>query len=372
MLESGRIRAIGQWIAVMWATVLFTGNTFGAAPINDAFASRILVAGTNLTVTGWNTNATKEPAEPAHAGNPGGQSVWWTWTAPTNGEVTITTDGSDFDTLLGTYTGSTLQSLTTVASSDDHGLLPTGRVRFAIPGGTNLKIAVDGFNDAGAIAAGNIKLRLTFISEPIVRPPNDHFSNRVAVAAARLDLVGSNIQASREVDEPLHAGSAGDTSIWWSWTAPNSGPVILSTFGSSFDTVLAVYRGTRLSSLIQVAANDDIDPLSTLLTSSVLFNANAGTTYQIAIDGYDGASGTVALRLDSPVPTLTDGQRLADGAFRFNVAGVPGRTYEILASENLSGWVSLGAVLNSNGLAPFLDLETPSLGHRFYRALLRP
>src|SRR6266404_7638580 len=93
------------------------------APPNDVFANRITLNGTNIIVVGSNTNATKEPGEPGHAGNSGGKSVWWTWTAPTNGDLVINTDGSDFDTLLGVYTGSTVSSLSLVASNDDHGLM---------------------------------------------------------------------------------------------------------------------------------------------------------------------------------------------------------------------------------------------------------
>src|SRR6266567_9506169 len=72
---------------------------FGAAgPANDNFSNRITLTGTNVAITGSNVGATREMGEPAHAGNPGGQSVWWSWTAPTNGEVVINTDDSTFDT----------------------------------------------------------------------------------------------------------------------------------------------------------------------------------------------------------------------------------------------------------------------------------
>src|SRR5256885_16260825 len=63
-----------------------------AIPPNDRFSNRITLSGTNITVTGSNAGASKEAGEPDHAGNPGGKSVWWTWTAPTNGEVIINTD----------------------------------------------------------------------------------------------------------------------------------------------------------------------------------------------------------------------------------------------------------------------------------------
>ena len=101
---------------------------------NNQFNSRVILNGTGLSVTGSNVNATKQNGEPNHARNPGGKSVWWSWTAPTNGDVSITTEGSDFDTLLGVYTGSSVSSLSLVSSNDDHGVLVTSRVRFMAAG----------------------------------------------------------------------------------------------------------------------------------------------------------------------------------------------------------------------------------------------
>ena len=111
-------------------------QVFAAAPANDKFITRATMTGTNISVAGTNVGANKELGEPNHAGNIGGKSVWWTWTAPTNGDVTITTDGSShtdgsaLDTLLGVYTGPSVTNLTIVASNDDHGVLVTSRVRF--------------------------------------------------------------------------------------------------------------------------------------------------------------------------------------------------------------------------------------------------
>src|SRR5262249_39747638 len=104
--------------------------SFGQTPANDQFSNRIVLSGTNITVTGSNKKATKETGEPNHAGNPGGASVWWRWSAPTNGDLIITTDGSDFDTLLGIYTGSSVSALSVIISNDDHSVLDTSRVRF--------------------------------------------------------------------------------------------------------------------------------------------------------------------------------------------------------------------------------------------------
>jgi hypothetical protein len=98
--------------------------------------------------------------------------------------------------------------------------------------------------------------------------------------------------ATREAGEPAHAGTSGGASVWWRWVAPVSGRMLFLTEGSDFDTVLAVYTGDSLSSLRSVASNDDV---SGALWSRVSFEARAGTTYWIAVDGFRGTTGRVRL-----------------------------------------------------------------------------
>ena len=103
---------------------------------------------------------------------------------------------------------------------------------------------------------------------------------------------GTNVDATAEPGEPTHANVGGGSSVWWRWAAPQSGTVTLSTFGSDYDTVLAVYTGAEVGQLAEVVSNDDSGGL---LQSGVEFAASAGTTYRIAVDGYAGAEGNVVL-----------------------------------------------------------------------------
>ncbi|HET7535543.1 MAG TPA: matrixin family metalloprotease, partial [Candidatus Didemnitutus sp.] len=121
-------------------------------PANDNFASAAALTLSNsgiTTVTGYNTNATKEAGEPNHAGNKGGHSVWWKWIAPGDGSASLDTRGSYFDTTLAVYTGSALSSLTSIASSDDiqDGVVQASFVSFTAKANTAYWIAVDGFNN---------------------------------------------------------------------------------------------------------------------------------------------------------------------------------------------------------------------------------
>ncbi len=127
------------------------------APANNDFADRIAIPGTNTSVNGNSVGADKEPGEPNHA-QAGGASVWWSWTAPSNARVTITTVGSNYDTLLGVYTGASVNSLTTIRTNDDgRGTGLQSRVRFRPTAGVTYQIAVDGFNGA----AGDITLNIS-------------------------------------------------------------------------------------------------------------------------------------------------------------------------------------------------------------------
>jgi thiol-disulfide isomerase/thioredoxin len=141
-----------------------------------------------------------------------------------------------------------------------------------------------------------IAVVLSFGMSLQAQPTNDMFANRITITGTNTVVTGSNVSATSEPGEPYHADETGGASVWWSWTAPSAGTVTISTAFSTFDTLLAVYTGSSVSNLTPIASDDD-DPDSYALTSKVIFDAVPGQTYQIAVDGYRGDSGNVALSL---------------------------------------------------------------------------
>ena len=255
---------------------------------NDMFSSaRSLTLRESATVTASSTLATKEIGEPNHGGNRGGKSVWWTVSPATSGMLTLSTQGSGFDTLLGVYRGGSVSSLTRVASSDDVSGARWSRVTVRVTGGTTYRVAVDGYSGR----SGSITLGSAWTPAP-PPPANDAFA-----AAAKFTLTeglvmqGTNVRATKESGEPNHASVRGGKSVWWRFTAPADGRVVLSTQGSTFDTLLGVYRGGAVGSLARVASSDDYAGSS----SRVSFAVASGVTYSVAVDGYSGASGAVTL-----------------------------------------------------------------------------
>ncbi len=129
-----------------------------AAPPNDHFANRTILPGTNaFTVGGSSAFSTGEAGEPRHAGQAPSRSIWFSWTAPDRGWVTLSTQGSSFDTVVGVYTGTAVTALTEVSSGDD---APGGLwsvVTFQAVPGTAYNIAISGF----AGSSGGVTLTLT-------------------------------------------------------------------------------------------------------------------------------------------------------------------------------------------------------------------
>jgi hypothetical protein len=129
-------------------------------------------------------------------------------------------------------------------------------------------------------------------------PPNDFFADATLLTTTtNVSLTATNVLATSELNEPKHAGKTGGHSLWWKWTAPANGELVINTVNSTFDTLLAVYTGTSVSSLTPVAANDDANPDQNIFTSKVKLLVNAGTEYLIAVDGKNGATGVVQLSL---------------------------------------------------------------------------
>ncbi len=134
-------------------------------------------------------------------------------------------------------------------------------------------------------------------------PTNDNFANaEVLSGTVQVHVTRSNIGATKETNEPNHAGNVGGKSVWFSWTAPMTRLMQVTTNRSAtnLNTLVGVYAGQNINGFV-INSNDDIDS-ATNVRSHVVFLAFAGTTYRIAVDGYS----------DGVTPA-------ADGPFRLDI-----------------------------------------------------
>lgn len=141
---------------------------------------------TPSTNTGTTVGATHQLGEPIHDPNLSGlnqaiqenlnNSIWWRWTAPTTGLITVDTFGSALsNTVLAVYTGGSVNSLNQVAFNDNSSTNLQSQVTFTAVAGTTYYFAVDGVGpDTGAV-------RLNLNAAPQINP-NQVFSVLEGVA----------------------------------------------------------------------------------------------------------------------------------------------------------------------------------------------
>src|SRR5205823_2202361 len=90
-----------------------------------------------------------------------------------------------------------------------------------------------------------------------------------------------NTANATATSDPTPACGAGITKgVWFSFTPIADGPVTISTCGSTFDTVLAVYTGS-CGALSPVVCDDDYGPSCDAWQASVQFYGSAFTRYLI-------------------------------------------------------------------------------------------
>ncbi len=128
------------------------------------------------------------------------------------------------------------------------------------------------------------------------------FETPISLASANSGtLSGNNQFATKQDSEPDHAGNSGGSSVWFEWKAPTTGVYTFNTYGSDFDTLLAIYTGSDLGSLVEIASCDDSESPET--NCKITVQITAGQSFMIAVDGKDGITGNYAINWEySPIP----------------------------------------------------------------------
>ena len=266
-------------------------------PFHDDFADRAVLEGNIVKARTSTSHATTESGEPAHAGRLS-RSLWFSWTAPAAGEVSLDTRGSDGDTALAVYTGESLSSLSRITDNDNEaaGFL-SSRVAFAATAGTTYQIAVD--NSAAGLVVLNITSALA----------NDAFDSSQPLDGDAPLITTTNSSATSESGEPVHVSGANRKSLWYSWEAPKSGRHQVSLYSQSVDTAVAVYTGTSVNSLTRVGSNDDSGPGGNNLNALVSFDAVEDTIYHIAVDSLGAEEGELTLSITDAIWQYATGDR---------------------------------------------------------------
>ena len=151
---------------------LFAG-ALGASP---AFATNnfpgTTISGNSGSFLDTNVGATGEAGEPTTYGGGALNTIWYSWTAPATGTLTVQTCSATqttFDTTLQAFTGAAVNALTNVATNDDFCANTTvnayaSLITVAVTAGTTYRIQVDGYGNG----TGTYLLTYAFVPPTVV------------------------------------------------------------------------------------------------------------------------------------------------------------------------------------------------------------
>ncbi|MHC4581470.1 MAG: GEVED domain-containing protein, partial [Planctomycetota bacterium] len=232
-------------------------------------------------------------------------NIWYRYSAVGTGDVTVSLAGSLFDTKLAVYagTGCYPQSGAMIECNDDFGNSLASQITFQGTAGEEYLIEVGGYN-ADEVGAGVIT-----ISSQGKPPVGSKDDCEFAQPIGDVDNVPFNTTDSSFDGPGLCMNSP---NIWYCYTATCTGDVTVSLLGSSFDTMLAVYKGCDCyptdGDLIE--CNDDA---AGSYQSQITFVASAGKQYLIEVGGYGSETGQGVLSIDCEGPVVsTDAPDLGD------------------------------------------------------------
>lgn len=319
-------------------------------PANDALCdAEALVLG-GACAPGDLENASFEVDEISGSCSFNSSSVWYSLVAPATGFINISTDtvggGTNTDTDITLYAlpGDDcldLADLFEVAcATGTDGIANLDSILVA-PGLTYY-VQVSGGSGTFCIQAEAV----TPLNPPVF-PANDSLCNAipVLVGAACISPIGDNTGATAQIAEPIPGCfSGGANSIWYSFVAPASGLINISTdidssFVTNTDTEIALYElpggdCTDPSDLVELDCDQDGGvvlgaPNNTYMSIISQAAVTPGTTYYIQVSGWGGAEGAFCMEIEELF--LPPSDDVCD-AIALPVDGTTGSFYNINAT----------------------------------------
>jgi PKD domain len=279
-MSTSVLRKLFVILGAVVAAVSWTG-TAAAAPINDNFAQATPITALPFSDTADLSYATTEPGEPQNCYF-SSQTAWYSYTTPTEKVVEVDpTGGTAFYPEVNVYraNGSDISSLSFVRCANFG-----QKATFTAQAGATYYFQTESLFGY----FGTVQLRV----REILPPPNDDFANATPVTSVPYSDSQSAVAATKESGEPNPscAPSPPSNSWWYAFTPTNTDSYQVS-LGSGTWSTEAVYTGTSLTDLTQIACRSQGG-------ASTAFRGIAGTTYYIQVsDVYGGQYGLITLNL---------------------------------------------------------------------------
>jgi hypothetical protein len=181
----------------MWSAVPIGFEQAG--PANDTFDGATGISALPFSRSGIDTTSATETGEPQPAATCAtgiGKTVWFRYQPSSTHEMSVDTQGSNFDTVVVVYRGTALPGLSPVACDDDFFADRTSKATFTAQAGQTYYIQAGGWKDA----TNPPKFGSLNVNASAIVPVNDAFASAAGIPSLPVLGVGSEQHISHDRD----------------------------------------------------------------------------------------------------------------------------------------------------------------------------
>ncbi len=292
------------------------GDCAGGCTSDDECDCATAIAGDGsfaFDTTGYTTSANQDCTSV-------GQDLWLSWTAGADGDVTIDTCGSSFDTKLAVHATGSCGGGGCLGWNDDACGLQSSVIILGVTTGDELLLQIGGFGSGSG--AGTLNVNTVGGS---CAPANDDCATPDIIAGdgsfafdTTCATTGAEGQANAACD--FFGQPDMNDDVWFEWTAMITGNAVISLCGAAGDTKLAIYDGGGCPTAEPLACNDDSCGLLSEVTTAV----TAGNVYVVQVATFSAggaASGMMDIATSVSGPAndeCSSAEVVTDGTYPFD------------------------------------------------------
>lgn len=243
-------------------------------PPNDDWVNAPVITAVPFSDSVDTTEATTN-GDPFNYCGGGSATVWYRIELAADARVELSTAGSDYDTVIDANQWiDPPGAFGPIGCDDNGGAGDTSRLVLDLSAGQVYAIMVSS-------RLGQPGGHLSFAVSSVPPPANDDFDAATSITVVPFSETIDVGSATSAPDDPSSSCGGQGPSVWYDFTPDSAGRYAISTEGSSYDTLVTVYTGSR-GALSEVACNDNYSPTASY-PARLRFDANVDSTYHIAV-----------------------------------------------------------------------------------------
>ncbi len=210
-------------------------------------------------------------------------SIWYQYTPSKDEALVVDTIGSDYDTVVSVWTGTTHPLEEVACHNDIAEDQLQSQLLFSLTANVTYYINVNGGDEENHTLVLN--------AQAVALPGNDNLEQAVVISALPFTQTQTTFGATTEYSETGTRMCMGtDSTVWYQYTPTTDQQVMFDTLGSDYPIVFSVWTGAGYHPLQEAGCSHSKPDV---VSEPFILDLNANWTYFISVGGVKSAAGNL-------------------------------------------------------------------------------